>query len=362
MIAEGMDDADYQYDVAVSFAGEDRNLVEQVVQRLHDAGVKVFYDQDQSASLWGENLVDFLHTIYSSHARYAVIFVSHHYAEKKWPRHERRSAQESAFYQESPYILPVRLDDTDLPGLPSTIGYIDARVVGVDGISNAVVAKLSGAARATAPPRFNGKVPRTPGETATLLAERPEGWEYFLYAGTLRQGIDSLEPKYRDHLLEYAPHGLTYLEDEEAVRYLQRCTLQLQGIINLFNKVLSRPAQLAAFGPSGEAGDPDRIVHLGSRLVSVYEEFIDCAADIRSAAVRNKHLRRALEVTARFSDSPVESIRSFVEKCTEEVELLPKKFKLDEPIVIALTVTLDIDDELAREHSRALEKYGRSLE
>lgn len=351
--------ADYEYDVAVSFAGEDRSLVEQVVQRLHDAGVKVFYDQDQSASLWGENLVDFLHTIYSSHARYAVIFVSRHYAEKKWPRHERRSAQERAFYQESPYILPVRLDDTDLPGLPSTVGYIDARVVGVDGISNAVVAKLSGTARATASPRFNGKVPRIPSETAALLAERPEGWEYFLYAGTLRQGVDSLDPKYRDHLLEYAPRGLAYLEDDEAVLHLRRRILQIQGIANSFNKVLSRPAQLAAFGLPGEAGDPDRIIHLGTRLVSVYEEFIDWAADIRSTAVDDDHLRRALDVTARFADSPIESIHSFVDKCTAEVELLPEKLKSEESIEITLTVTLDIDDELVREHSHALKKYRR---
>ena len=36
----------YQFDVAVSFAGEDRELVEGIVVRLKDAGVRVFYDTD----------------------------------------------------------------------------------------------------------------------------------------------------------------------------------------------------------------------------------------------------------------------------------------------------------------------------
>jgi hypothetical protein len=54
--------ARYDYDVAVSFASEDRVYVEAVVRRLKQHGITVFYDEDELATMWGENLVDFLNS------------------------------------------------------------------------------------------------------------------------------------------------------------------------------------------------------------------------------------------------------------------------------------------------------------
>ena len=45
-----------EYDVALSFAGEDREYVEAVASALQQAGVKVFYDQYEEVELWGKNL------------------------------------------------------------------------------------------------------------------------------------------------------------------------------------------------------------------------------------------------------------------------------------------------------------------
>ncbi|HEY3606215.1 MAG TPA: TIR domain-containing protein, partial [Pseudonocardiaceae bacterium] len=87
----------YDFDVAVSFAGPDRRFVHEVVRRLKSGGVTVFYDEDHTATLWGENLVDLLHSIYSRRARYTMVFVSRHYLQSAWATHERRSAQERAF-------------------------------------------------------------------------------------------------------------------------------------------------------------------------------------------------------------------------------------------------------------------------
>ncbi len=44
------------YDVALSFAGEDRNYVEQVAQILHQLDLRVFYDRYEEANLWGKDL------------------------------------------------------------------------------------------------------------------------------------------------------------------------------------------------------------------------------------------------------------------------------------------------------------------
>lgn len=115
----------YDYDIALSFAGENRDYVEEVAQLLHGYGVKVFYDKFEEHTLWGKNLIGYLQEIYKKKAKYTVMFISEHYAKKVWTNHERQSMQERAFRESEEYILPARFDDTEIPGLYSTISYID---------------------------------------------------------------------------------------------------------------------------------------------------------------------------------------------------------------------------------------------
>ena len=116
-----------KYDIALSFAGENRVYVEEVAQALRSAGVSVFYDKFEQAGLWGKNLIDHLAEIYGKRSRFVVMFVSKEYVEKAWTTHERRHAQDRALLAQSEYILPARFDDTDVPGMTSTVGFVDLR-------------------------------------------------------------------------------------------------------------------------------------------------------------------------------------------------------------------------------------------
>jgi hypothetical protein len=118
---------DYDYDVALSFAGEDRKYVEIVADILHQLGVKVFYDKYEEADLWGKDLYTHLDSVYQKKSRYCVIFISNSYKEKLWTNHERESAQARAFIEKQEYILPARFDDTEIPGIRPTTSYIDLR-------------------------------------------------------------------------------------------------------------------------------------------------------------------------------------------------------------------------------------------
>ena len=117
----------YQYDVALSFAGEDRSYVEEVAQHLKNAGVRVFYDKYEEVELWGKNLYTHLDEIYRRKAHYCIIFISSAYGKKLWTNHERESAQARAFEENEEYILPAKLDDSEIPGVRPTTGYIDLR-------------------------------------------------------------------------------------------------------------------------------------------------------------------------------------------------------------------------------------------
>jgi hypothetical protein len=114
-----------QFDVALSFAGEDRAYVEQVADMLRRMGIRVFYDKYERVTLWGKNLYDHLQDIYRNKARFTIIFCSEHYAEKLWTNHERKAAQAKAFESSQEYILPARFDGTEIPGILPTIGYVD---------------------------------------------------------------------------------------------------------------------------------------------------------------------------------------------------------------------------------------------
>lgn len=72
----------YDFDVALSFAGEDREYVEQVASYLKELDVKVFYDRAEEVELWGKNLYLYLDDIYQHKSKYCVIFISKFYKKK----------------------------------------------------------------------------------------------------------------------------------------------------------------------------------------------------------------------------------------------------------------------------------------
>ncbi len=98
-----------------------------MVGSLKRRRVKCFYDFDEQATLVGKNLFTYLDEIYRLKARFCIMFISEHYPLKLWTNHERQSIQARMFESKDDYLIPVRLDDTEVPGVLSTIGYIDGR-------------------------------------------------------------------------------------------------------------------------------------------------------------------------------------------------------------------------------------------
>jgi hypothetical protein len=139
----------FEYDIVVSFAGENRAIVEEFASLLQERGLRVFYDDWNRAQLWGTDLYQYLHDIYSNKGRYCVIFVSAAYAAKAWTGHELRAAQSRAFAEQKEYLLPVRLDDTTLPGIPPTIGFVDLRKIRIPELVEIALEKVGSS---TSPP------------------------------------------------------------------------------------------------------------------------------------------------------------------------------------------------------------------
>jgi hypothetical protein len=115
----------YEYDVALSYAGEDRSFVEEVASILKARGVAVFYDRFESVDLWGKNLYTHFQEIFTNKARYVVVFISHAYVEKAWTKRELAAALSRPQTKGQPRIWPARFDDTSVVGLSEEIAYED---------------------------------------------------------------------------------------------------------------------------------------------------------------------------------------------------------------------------------------------
>lgn len=139
---EQVEARDFTYDVCLSFAGEDRSYVAEVADHLALHSVRVFYDTYERSALWGKDLYRHLDHIYQRAARFCVVFISRHYAAKLWTNHELGAAQARAFQENQEYILPARFDETELPGVRATMGYVDLRSIGPVEFSHVILDKL----------------------------------------------------------------------------------------------------------------------------------------------------------------------------------------------------------------------------
>lgn len=135
-----MPNNNYKYDVALSFAGEDRAYVKQVYECLKKNKISVFYDEDQD--LWGIDMLIEFAKVFNEESRYVIPFISKHYKEKIWTKHEIRNALAKALNEENEYILPVRFDDTHIPGILPTIKFEDAKKLLPEELCEKILAKL----------------------------------------------------------------------------------------------------------------------------------------------------------------------------------------------------------------------------
>lgn len=111
-----------KYDFAISYAGEDSEIARKIAHRLQETSrdLSVFFAEENTELLVGVDGEQFFERLFSE-SKQAIVLISKHYKQKQWSRFEwdviLGRSNENRF-------IPVRLDDTRLLGLPSSIIYI----------------------------------------------------------------------------------------------------------------------------------------------------------------------------------------------------------------------------------------------
>ncbi|HSL45262.1 MAG TPA: TIR domain-containing protein [Anaerolineales bacterium] len=156
----------FEYDVALSFASQDRAVAEELANLLSARKLKVLSAEAQATELGGGDFVTHIAELYRTKARYCILLFSEHYPLKKWTEAEQTSAREHALRDADEYIYPLRLDDTDVPGITAARGYQDLRQHSMKGIVDLLDQKLSQRHEHSGPPPQShdlrsGNVPST---------------------------------------------------------------------------------------------------------------------------------------------------------------------------------------------------------
>jgi hypothetical protein len=144
----------FEYDVALSFAGDDRVVAEEIRDLLISRNIHVFLDDYQAGDTKRpeQQLMDHLVNLYARKARYCVLLISRRYPLKSWTEAERTAMRELALRDPDEYILPIQLDDSKIPGITEAKGYTDLRQDPIEKIANLLEQKLQESRTRSRPP------------------------------------------------------------------------------------------------------------------------------------------------------------------------------------------------------------------
>jgi hypothetical protein len=133
-----------EFDVILSFAGAERAYARAIYDVASANGLQVFLDEEFQHEIWGKNLVEYLDKTYRERGLFVLALLSQAYREKAFTKVERRAAFDRMINESAEYLLPVKVDDSWVDGLPKATAYLDLRTVGVLGICKLLLRKIRG--------------------------------------------------------------------------------------------------------------------------------------------------------------------------------------------------------------------------
>lgn len=122
----GFNDAErnYEFEVAISFAGENRELARKFSEKLELFDVSVFYDELYESNLLGKALSKQFTRIFNEDSRFVLCLLDANHHDKIWPTFERETFR---FRVQNEAIIPAYLDNTRFLGIPEDLYGFDMK-------------------------------------------------------------------------------------------------------------------------------------------------------------------------------------------------------------------------------------------
>src|SRR5690606_25445440 len=107
-----------EFEIAISFAGENRQLAKYIAEQLESIDISVFLDEHYEANYLGKAWSKEFERIFINDSMYVVCILDIHHKNKIWPTFERDCFKKRVTQGE---VIPIFLDDTVFVGIPDDI-------------------------------------------------------------------------------------------------------------------------------------------------------------------------------------------------------------------------------------------------
>lgn len=144
---------DFRFEVALSFAGENRDLARRIAIALQDeiGRGRVFYDEWFEAELARPNLDTYIQHLYRNDSRLVLVCVGEQYQSKPWTQLEWNAIQSLERELRDPQatarprlrLLPVRIGDGDITGIMQSAIVPDIRNRPIEDVVRLIVDRLN---------------------------------------------------------------------------------------------------------------------------------------------------------------------------------------------------------------------------
>ncbi|MFG1791242.1 hypothetical protein [Nocardia sp. NPDC049149] len=208
-------------------------------------------------------------------------------------------------------------------------------------------------------PEVLSHVPRTENDINHVIAFRPWLWEYFLLAGYLNIGVRDIKSR---RTSSRQPRRTVIENSGEALSWARMLYDEYNQITHNLNLALDQSFHVQAFGRQGNPpGDFRLIGEIARRVLAVYEQLLEWC-DSAKYVTAPRRLQRFVSCFARLPDKPVHSMEESIGRIISELQNL-----LDtgaawsgKPIVIALKITIHLDEKVQDDIVRELERINHS--
>lgn len=114
----------FTFDVAISFAGEDRHIARDIAAAMRNRSIHVLFDEFYEEHFARPNLHEFLRALYEQ-SRVCVVIVSQLYLQSPWSQAEIHLLVSRAKSDNDYTLVPVQVSGVDLPLTLKAMSSID---------------------------------------------------------------------------------------------------------------------------------------------------------------------------------------------------------------------------------------------
>lgn len=188
-------------------------------------------------------------------------------------------------------------------------------------------------------------------ESLRIYVEKPNGWEYLVFAKILQERIQSYKSRRLDLELGISFGNVIDFDDRlTATSWISTKFTQITQIVKNLTQALNSGITKAVGAP-GEPGDIERIEHMASRIAEGYAEAIEWTLEFHRVVVE-PDLEKIMKLAANFSSNMLAEIELFSADLYGRIQYALENHAPGDTVSFTLTLTVPDTKEFSQEMQR----------